>query len=39
MSFGKCRVCGTVMDGDTQNEEGKVKCARCGWVSHKDGSY
>lgn len=38
MSFGKCWVCGTVMDGETQRE-GKVQCARCGWVSEKDGSY
>ena len=39
MSYGKCWVCGTVMSGDSQTIEGKVKCDRCGWNSHKDGSY
>lgn len=39
MSYGKCWVCGCVMSGDSQTLENKVKCDRCGWVSHKDGSW
>jgi hypothetical protein len=39
MSYGKCWVCATVMSGDNQTVEGRVKCDRCGWVSSKDGAY
>ena len=39
MAYGKCWVCNTVMSGDTQTKDNKVKCDRCGWNSHKDGSY
>ena len=39
MSYGKCWVCATLMSGDSQSIEGKVKCDRCGWVSTKNGDY
>ena len=39
MSYGKCWVCACVMTGDSQTEEGKVKCDRCGWISIKRGEY
>jgi DNA-directed RNA polymerase subunit M/transcription elongation factor TFIIS len=39
MSYGKCWVCGSVMSGDSQTIEGKVKCDRCGWKSSKEGGY
>ena len=39
MSYGNCWVCGCEMSGDSQTLENKVKCNRCGWISHKDGSW
>jgi DNA-directed RNA polymerase subunit RPC12/RpoP len=39
VAYGRCMVCGAIMSGDSQTLEGKVKCDRCGWVSHKSGSY
>jgi len=39
MSYGKCWMCATIITGDLQTAAGKVKCEKCGWVSHKDGSY
>ena len=39
MGYGKCWVCASVMSGDSQTMEGKVKCDRCGWESIKDRDY
>jgi len=39
MSYGRCFVCGSVMSGDSQTSENRVKCDKCGWISPKDGSY
>ena len=39
MAYGMCYVCTTIMTGDSQTKDGKVKCDRCGWISKKDGSY
>ena len=35
MAYGKCWVCASVMSGDSQTMEGKVKCDRAIIVSIK----